>query len=578
MNRRHGPLVVAGVLWAAALVFAAASARVLYGDGAWYVLVHLITPNRFNDYDFQRTFASLISQAPVLFGQRMGVDSVAVYAALYAFGIFVIPAVAMFTALVLARRQPALFAAVALGILVYGFGTNFINTEANLLFGFAWLAVVIIAMDRPAPMLRGIVLPAIGIALLRCYEGMLLVGPVLGAWAAVCAARTDVHKERIGLVLAALLFFLGATIGLGGFLSPRDPNNASGFVSSAFAYLGGPHAFLLASGIAAMGAALLRRRRVRLAALLTSAVLGACFVAGIVRIEGYYGFSVYYYNRSFMVLLLPVLVAAVAAAHVFRPSWLASREAGWVHAAFLVPLAFAVAGDVAGTMRWRFFVDRFCDVLEAKGTPQDRVQRLRGTGARTAWAWTHPTMSVLLRDRGSRPLVANEPGASSWQPFQLAAAPTIPYRGLCQAPLLGAGKPEGFGVATSFLTGRYPGYVAAVEGVSKPEGWATWSEGPVVRMRFTRPLPVAFELNVRIAAALGENRTLPIVVRAGGVERQFVADRQPTDAALEFEGVAAGTTALEFVVPKPVAPSELGMGADDRKLGIALVSLAVTPK
>ena len=95
-------LLATAAAWGAALAYSTVAARVLYGDGALYVLFHLLTPHRFNDYDFQRTFASVISQAPILFGQRMGLDSVAAYAALYSFGIFVIPAMTMVTALFLA--------------------------------------------------------------------------------------------------------------------------------------------------------------------------------------------------------------------------------------------------------------------------------------------------------------------------------------------------------------------------------------------------------------------------------------------------------------------------------------------
>jgi hypothetical protein len=570
-------LLATDFAWGAALAYSSATARVLYGDGAWYVLVHMVKPHRFNDYDFQRTFASLISQAPVLFGQRAGVDSVAVYAALYSFGIFVIPAICMVLALYLARRQPLLFAANGLAILVYGFGTNFINTEANLLFGFVWLAVTILALDGPAPILRGVVLPALGIALLRAYEGMLLVGPVLALWAVLDASRTEAHKERIGLVLAALLFLLGATIGLGGFLSPRDPNNASGFLASAFAYLRNPHVFLLLSGLAMVAAIAARDRRMRLAAAALSALLGLGFPVAIARLEGFYSFDVYYHNRSFMVLFLPVLVAALLAVHWRRRYWLAPRSADPAHALFLIPLLFAVAGDAIGTYRWSHYVRTFCEVLDRDATPLDRLTLLRDSGARTAWAWTHPTMSVLLRDRGSAAMVVNQPGAFGWEPFPPANAASIPYRGLCQAPLLGPSRADSFSVPMSFASGKYPSYVASVSGLSKPEGWGTWSEGPRVEMRFARPLPKSFDLTLRIGSAFGSNKRLPVTVRAGAREQAFVADRDPTEVTLQFRDVGEAA-ALSFEIPRPESPTELGSGNDPRKLGIAFVSLAVTPR
>jgi hypothetical protein len=280
---------VIAVAWLAALAASTATGRAMYGDGAYYVLVHLVTPHRFNDYDFQRSFASFVSQSPILLGQRLGLQGAAAYAALYGVGAFVFPALAMIAALFLARRQPVLFAANAFAIAVYGFGTNFINTEANLMFGLVWLAATIMALDRPAPVLRGFLVPMIAFALLRCYEGMLLAGPVLAAWALLGTRRAASDTERFGLLLAALLFTVAAIVGLGGFLSPRDPNNASGFVASAFRYLRNPHAFLLASAALAMAAAFAPPARSRALAVLAAASgvavcvgvgVGVCGVAG----------------------------------------------------------------------------------------------------------------------------------------------------------------------------------------------------------------------------------------------------------------------------------------------------------
>lgn len=570
-------LYAAAAAWGAALTYSTATARVLYADGAYFVLNHLLTPHRFNDYDFQRTFASAISQAPVLFGQRLGFDSVAAYAALYSFGIFVLPAVAMVIALVLARKQPVLFAMIGLAILVYGFGANFINTEANLFFGFVWLSVSILALHGQAPILRGLVLPAIAIALLRSYEGMLLVGPFLAIWATIAAVRHEGQVESIGLVLAALLYLLGTAIGLGGFLSPRDPVNAASFLSTAFTYLKHPHVFLLLAGIAIIPGICLADRRLRIVSLVASAILGCGFVLGISKLDGYFSFSIYYHNRSFLVLFLPGFVCFALAVFAYRPAWLRPDTDATGGSLFLVPLFFAVAGDAVGTYRWSNYVQTFCNVLEMPSTPLERLDALKESGARTAWAWTHPTMSVLLRGRGSQSMVFNEPGASRFEPFDPTRPIHIPYRGLCQAPLVGAATPDSFDLPIDFTSGTYPTYIISVSGLSKPEGWATWSEGPKVEFRFARPLPRSFDIKLRIGSAFGSNRALPVKVRAGEQELSFVADQEPTEIALKFRETNLPTT-LSFYIPRPESPAENGSGADSRMLGIAFVSLAVNPK
>lgn len=570
-------LFAATTAWGVALVYSTLTARVLYGDGAWFLLTHLITPHRFNDYDFQRTFASMISQSPILLGQRLGFDSVAAYAALYALGIFVLPSVMMVIALFLARKQPVLFALIGFAILVFGFGANFINTEANLFFGFVWLSVTILALEDPAPILRGLVLPAIAIALLRSYEGMLLVGPVLAIWATIAAFRHEGRLESIGLVLTTLLYLLGAAIGLGGFLSPRDLSNASNFLSTAFAYLGHPHLFLLLAGIVVIPGICLPSCRLRNFSAVASALLGIGFVLGITNLEGFYSFSIYYENRSFMVLFLPVLVGLALAMYAYRPVWLRPNADATGLKLFLVPLIFAVAGDAVGTYRWSTYARSFCTVLEMAGTPTERLSELKQSGVRTTWAWTHPTMSVLLRDRGSQSIVINEQGASAWEPFDPMRAMSIPYLGLCQAPLFGRATPDSFDLPIDFTSGGYPSYIVSISGLSNPEDWATWSEGHKVEFRFARPLPRSFDIKLRIGSAFGSNKALPVKVRAGGRELSFVADQEATEITLEFRETNL-TTTLTFDIPRPESPAEMWGGADTRKLGIAFVSLAVDPK
>lgn len=429
----------AASLWAAALLYSTLAARSLYADGALYVLIHFQNPHRFDDYDLQRTFATYLTQAPILLAERLGVERVSVYAAAYSLGLFVLPAAAMLFGAWLLRRQPVPFAALAWGAVVFGFGVNYINSEANLFFGLAWLCVAILALDRPAPVLRGFLLPLLAIVLLRVYEAMLLVGPVLAAWSVVAAGRATQDRERFGLGIAALLFTVGAAIGAGGLLSPRDPGNATGFIGTIAHFLGGPHLFLLLSAVAAAAAALVPRRPVALGAAAASVLLGIAYVAMVLRVQGYYSYDFYYQNRAFLALMLPVAVGLLFIAWWMRPAWFAAGAMTPAAAAFLVPFAFAVAADGIGTHRWISYVGQFCQALDSEASPPERLAMLKHSGVRTGWGWTHPTLSVLLRDRGSNAMVANEP-PQRWEPFDASNPPRIGRLGVCQAPLLG-GRP-----------------------------------------------------------------------------------------------------------------------------------------
>ena len=431
-NKNLLTVVIFAFTWIFALIYSSISARALYADGAYAVLNSFLTPNRFDDYDAQRTFASFIIQAPLLFGQRMGFDGVYSYAILYSLGLFVFPALLMIWALYILRRQILSLSFLCFCILAYGFGVNFINSEANIMFGLVLISVAILVGSNTAHYLRGYFLPLIAFALLFVYEGMLLVGPFLAFLAVIAFKRQKNTLERIGLVISALLFILGAVVGLGGFLAPRDANNASGFLSQALTYLKHPQFLILLSGIMAALGVNIRHRVVKIIFLALSFCFAVGFFWGVIKLDGYYSYSVYYYNRSFLVFLMPIVLAVVCFANYYYPLLVKDATIS-VNSIFLVvPLLFVVAGDVLGTYRWNIYVKQFCMALDSPMSSSDRLKYLQSTGAVTGWAWTHPTMSILLRKQGDTSIVANDPAAFSWEPFKHDNAPLIKYRGLCE--------------------------------------------------------------------------------------------------------------------------------------------------
>jgi hypothetical protein len=167
-------------------------------------------------------------------------------------------------------------------------------------------------------------------------------------------------------------------------------------------------------------------------------------------------------------------------------------------------------------------------------------------------------------------MVTNEPG--NFEPFDARNPPAIGNRGLCQAPMMGALRPDTYwpamAMAMAMASGKYPSYVSRVSGLSEPETWATWSEGPEASIEFARPLPQSFSLAVRLGSAFGSNRKLPIRVRAGSVEKSFVVDRDLFETTLEFRDVGDAAK-ITFLIPRPESPREQGSGVDPRKLGIA---------
>jgi len=438
---RGVPAVVLGAMLVGTLVcigIACVVCRSFYGDGAYVVLGLLRTPMEYNDYDFHRSFASYIGQTPVLFGERLGIVNVSAYGGLYSFAVNGIPLLAYVIGLALARNAPRLFTATALALAVFGFGANFTNSEGNLFMALAWLAGVVLALPGPRRFARGIALPALAFVLLRTYEGMVLAGPILAIWSYAKAARTDDADERIGLVPATLLFAIAGLIGFSGYVAPRDPGNAASFSSAMFLYLRNPQMWLLLAAVCVLVAVLVSQRAFALGMALVAIALAVIFFASMLGQQDYYAYRIYYQNRAFLVLLLPVALAALAVADLYGRGCLARGVAPARMLALLVPFAAVVAVDLLGSVRWFAYMNTFCDVLARPGGASAGIAQLKASGAVTGWPWTHPSLSLLLRDHRSRAIVLNDTG--KWQPFDSAQITLTAYRGACENRRFGASR------------------------------------------------------------------------------------------------------------------------------------------
>jgi phosphoglycerol transferase len=123
----------------------------------------------------------------------------------------------------------------------------------------------------------------------------------------------------------------------------------------------------------------------------------------------------------------------------------------------------------------------------------------------------------------------------------------------------------------------YPTFLREVHGVSGHEPWGRWTDAnlaPAVRLRFAKPLPARFTLELT-ATGMGSNAYQPVKVRAGGVERTLVIGNPSKGAQqLAFEGVSGDT--IEIVPPTPARPGELNpANTDTRRLGLGLESLKI---
>ncbi len=152
-----------------------------------------------------------------------------------------------------------------------------------------------------------------------------------------------------------------------------------------------------------------------------------------------------------------------------------------------------------------------------------------------------------------------------------------------QWPVIGAGRhlraahEYDFGYSIDFSTARLPSFIVDAHGLSGSEPWGRWTVGSKAVLRFRRPLPRAFALQIR-GYAFDSNHEKPITVIVGRTQVCLVMSATLKDGiyCIDVDNKDCADSIL-FCVPNPEAPANLwpGLSNDTRKLGLALVRLDV---
>lgn len=127
-----------------------------------------------------------------------------------------------------------------------------------------------------------------------------------------------------------------------------------------------------------------------------------------------------------------------------------------------------------------------------------------------------------------------------------------------------------------FKNTQWKGLISSHSGLyTPPEPWGAWSIGNKIKLDFVKPLPRKFNI-VLNARAFGPNSKLDFVLKIGSQLIPFKVRVYP-----EFENIVipvenySRLSSLEIEIPNPLSPKDLGLGDDDRKLGIGLTQLQI---
>ena len=135
----------------------------------------------------------------------------------------------------------------------------------------------------------------------------------------------------------------------------------------------------------------------------------------------------------------------------------------------------------------------------------------------------------------------------------LAEADLIPVDGVGDAT---------FDTEINLGSEEWPAIIAGYSGLDGAEGWGRWSDGDLVRLKFSRPLPRRMRLLLSAGAEEG-NLNRPIEVWAGGSTATFELMNvpwNPQTVQIELEP-SEGAQRIEFRVPNPVqGERRIGLG------------------
>ena len=116
----------------------------------------------------------------------------------------------------------------------------------------------------------------------------------------------------------------------------------------------------------------------------------------------------------------------------------------------------------------------------------------------------------------------------------------------------------------------------------RPDKVSTWSEKPFVELNFRVP-PLRRDLGIKVQVFPFLPEGAPVAkqdcwVYVNGLMVHFCSIMAPSEIAFTVsrEIISPRANRLSFVLPNAISPSELSLGDDLRKLGLAFVKLSAS--
>lgn len=209
----------------------------LYADGSFF-LANILNSNGFFIFYKARAFAQLITQIPIVFALKIGVDNLNILIGLHSFGLIAIPAGLWIAALMLQIKTNLFWLFVSAFSVTYLCCEFFAIGEYNLSYSFTALIASILLRDILGKFAR-IVLLLSSCFISLTYESMIFLGPLL---CLIYVLRVLLMKKKLSLFLKieiglSLVFLItSAIISFGSIITP-GPGQTKGALENTVSML-----------------------------------------------------------------------------------------------------------------------------------------------------------------------------------------------------------------------------------------------------------------------------------------------------------------------------------------------------
>jgi hypothetical protein len=421
-------------------VYAGASLRGLYADGAYYA-VEVAANRAFTFIDPARATSGLIIQWPVVAAMYLGVETPHGVALVFSFITNLLPGLIILLclpAIPTAERHFFIFPCFVYfaGILSGQFASQIEGLVATSYF---WLLLCLITFGQ-LTMLRLAFIALLAVGIIHLHEQMSFLGPIL---VVSCAMRWQ-HEQRllarIVLSVAALCALASTVIAAHYVLHPVHPVERTNFIADflALRWLWVPGTGCnLPSVLGILAVACMLLTMVRPAWALATTWIFAALSIPVALAAFWVGWLVVpwmqfaaRYNGALMSLPLAVLLL-LARLHAPLATAITTRSASRI----VILLGLAVSlWHVGATEQWSAFLTHFSNVLQSEdgiiawdtvaAPPGSRQAKL---AARMVWSWTNPDLSLVALPRSCiNSVIANPTSHVGWEPRTLSNLATMP--------------------------------------------------------------------------------------------------------------------------------------------------------